>query len=128
MVSKGQKVSFVKCNTTDWSSSVNAFKHAIRFSPEGSLDNAVLFAGTDGWRSFAVPTPLSTRTKSLILTSSMSGYTDLPYNCDFAVSKYGILGLFRSIRSQAHRGDARVNNVVPGYVLTPLTRKVHQIA
>jgi 5'-hydroxyaverantin dehydrogenase len=167
--SEGHKVSFVECNTTDWQSSVNAFKHAIKFSPAGTLDIAILFAGTDGARKGLVdevlqgPEPslndspiepkhnaigvnlvgeyLSTslalhyfrlpggcsQKKSLILVSSMTGYIDLPYNTDYSVSKYGIRGLFRSIRSQAHRVNARVNNLVPAYILTPLTKKVHQI-
>lgn len=169
LTSKGQKVTFVECNTTDWSASVNAFKHAIKFSPEGTLDVAILFAGTDGARTGLVdevlkgPEPSledspiepkhnaidvnllgeylssalalhyfrlpggSSRKKSLVLISSMTGYIDLPYNTDYSVSKYGIRGLFRSIRSQAHRVNTRVNNLVPGYILTPLTKKVHRI-
>lgn len=47
---KGQHVSFVECNTTDWKSSVAAFKHAINFAPTKTLDVAILFAGTDGAR------------------------------------------------------------------------------
>ena len=35
--------------------------------------------------------------------------------------------MFRSIRNNASKVNARVNNIAPGYVLTPLTRKVHQI-
>lgn len=65
--------------------------------------------------------------KSLVLISSMTGYMDLPYNTGYATSKYGVRGMFRSIRSQAGRVGARVNNVAPGYVLTPLTKKVHRI-
>ena len=57
----------------------------------------------------------------------MTAYIDLPYNTGYSVSKYGIRGLFRSIRSQVHRVNARVNNIAPGYVLTPLTQKVHRI-
>jgi 5'-hydroxyaverantin dehydrogenase len=169
LTAKGQKVTFVECDTTDWSASVHAFKHAIKFSAEGTLDVAILFAGTDGARTGLVdevlkgPEPslednpiepkhnaidvnllgeyLSTslalhyfrlpggtsRKKSIVLISSMTGYIDLPYNTDYSVSKYGIRGLFRSIRSQAHRVNARVNNLVPGYILTPLTKRVHQI-
>ena len=48
LTSKGQHVSYVESNTTDWDSSVNAFKHAINFSPSKNLDVAALFAGTDG--------------------------------------------------------------------------------
>lgn len=172
----GQHVSFAECNTTNWSSSVQAFKHAIKFSPTKVLDVAILFAGTDGARKGLVdevlqgPEPglddepvapvhgaidvnllgeyMSTslalhyfrllgtgsnndqgarQKKSLILVSSMTGYIDLPYNTDYSVSKFAIRGLFRSIRYQAHRVNARVNNLLPGYILTPLTKKVHQI-
>ena len=35
--------------------------------------------------------------------------------------------MFRSIRGNASKVNARVNNLAPGYVLTPLTKKVHQI-
>lgn len=176
LMDQGQHVSFVECNTTDWSSSVEAFKHAVKFSPSKTLDVAILFAGTDGARKGLVdevlegPEPslddepvapvhraidvnllgeyMSTSLalhyfrlqgagssdiqgacpkKSLILVSSMTGYIDLPYNTDYSVSKFAVRGLFRSIRSQAHRVNARVNNLLPGYILTPLTKKVHQI-
>ena len=62
--------------------------------------------------------------KSLVLISSMTGYMDLPYNTGYATSKYAIRGMFRSIRSMTHKVGARVNNIAPGYVLTPLTKKV----
>lgn len=70
------------------------------------------------------PTPAK---KSLVLISSLTAYMDLPYNTGYATSKYAIRGMFRSIRSQTHKVDARVNNIAPGYVLTPLTKKVHKI-
>lgn len=73
------------------------------------------------------PSQQQPHTKSLILISSLTAYMDLPYNTGYATSKYGVRGMFRSIRSQAARVGARVNNIAPGYVLTPLTRKVHRI-
>ncbi len=171
--SKGQHASFVECNTTDWGSSVNAFKHAINFSPSKTLDIAALFAGTDGEAKGLIdivdalgpptldsdgpgPRPplkavdvnlygvymsaylalyyfrLPSRSqqsfkKSLIFVSSMMGYIDLPYNTGYAMSKYGVRALFRSIRTQAHRFNVRVNNIAPAYVLTPLTKRIHKI-
>ncbi|TKA75059.1 hypothetical protein B0A55_05987 [Friedmanniomyces simplex] len=65
--------------------------------------------------------------KSLILVSSMMGYVDCTYNTDYGISKYGVRGLFRSLRSQAYKLNMRVNNIAPGYVLTPLVRRVHGI-
>jgi len=46
--SKGYKVTYVHCDTTSWSSSVAAFKHAVNFSPRKTLDAAALFAGIGG--------------------------------------------------------------------------------
>lgn len=135
---------------------MKVFKHAIDFSPEGSLDIAILFAGTEGAQTGLVdevlrgPEPslednpiepkhnaidvnlvgecLSTslalhhlrlpggasRKDSLILVSSMTGYIDLPHNADYSVSKYGIRGLSRSIRSQAHRVKRQSEQFGPG--------------
>ena len=165
---------------------MNAFKHAINFSPRKTLDVAALFAGTDGEARGLVdiiddlgppvlndseedgnvalgkpplkavdvnlygvynsaylslyymrlppatsspqhPPDKAPGTKSLIFVSSMMGYIDLPYNTGYAISKYGVRGLFRSIRGQAGRFGVRVNNILPAYVLTPLTKKVHKI-
>lgn len=46
--SQGQHVGFVKCDTTDWASSVQAFKQAASFGPSKTLDVAALFAGISG--------------------------------------------------------------------------------
>lgn len=173
LTSQGQYVSFVACDTTDWASSVNAFKHAVNFSPTKTLDVAILFAGTDGAAKGLVdevlqspeptlddepPPPVTkaiqvntigeymstslalhyfrlpgtsaqaSRTKkSLILVASMMGYIDLPYNTDYSVSKFAIRGLFRSIRSETHKVNARCNVFLPGYLLTPLTQRIHKI-
>lgn len=62
---QGQHVSFVECNTTDWHSSVQAFKHAINFSPTKTLDIAILFAGTDGARKGLVDEVLQQSEPSL---------------------------------------------------------------
>ena len=45
---KGYHVSFVHCDTTDWESSVAAFKHAASFGPRETLDVAILNAGIEG--------------------------------------------------------------------------------
>ena len=63
------------------------------------------------------------RKKSLILVLSLAGYTDSPSNTGYAASKYGVRGIFRSIRSRAHLMNARVNNIAPGYVWTPMTQR-----
>ncbi|CZT24754.1 uncharacterized protein RCC_10482 [Ramularia collo-cygni] len=73
------------------------------------------------------PTQPQSFKKSLVLISSIMGYIDLPYNTGYSASKFAVRGMFRSLRSQMYRLNARVNNIAPGYILTPLTQKVHQI-
>lgn len=55
------------------------------------------------------------------------GYIDVPYNTGYGTSKFAVRGLFRSLRGEVHKLNARINNIAPGYILTPLTQKVHQI-
>lgn len=45
---KGYHVSFVHCDTTNWESSVTAFKCASSFGPRETLDVAILNAGIEG--------------------------------------------------------------------------------
>lgn len=169
----GETVTFVHCDTTDWASSVAAFKHCAQFGPFKTIDIVVLFAGLGGEQKSLVdlvleqpaptlegdPTParpahkaldvnlvgvyISTYLalhyfrlpslqpqsfrKSLVLVSSLMAYVDGAYNTGYATSKFGVRGLFRSLRSQTHKINARINNIAPGYVLTPLVQRVHQI-
>ena len=48
LTAKGGHVAFAKCDTTDWASSVAAFKQAVNFGPSKTLDIAALFAGISG--------------------------------------------------------------------------------
>ncbi|KAL1898575.1 hypothetical protein Sste5346_003479 [Sporothrix stenoceras] len=48
LTAKGQHVTFVRCDVSDWSSATAAFKHAIAFGVNGGLDVAALFAGVVG--------------------------------------------------------------------------------
>ncbi|KAF2095800.1 NAD(P)-binding protein [Rhizodiscina lignyota] len=65
--------------------------------------------------------------KSLVLISSIMGYIDGTYNTDYNASKFGVRAIFRSLRSQGQKVNCRVNNILPGYILTPLTKRQHQI-
>lgn len=52
---------------------------------------------------------------------------DQAYATTYCTSKHGVRGLFRGIRSDAHKVNARVNNIAPGFILTPLTMRNHGI-
>ncbi|KAK3647589.1 hypothetical protein LTR22_013643 [Elasticomyces elasticus] len=60
--------------------------------------------------------------KSLILVSSMMGYVDGTYNTDYGISSMASVDC-----SEAYKLNMRVNNIAPGYVLTPLVKRVHGI-
>lgn len=47
ITSDGPHVQYVKCDVSDWSSQVSAFKQTIEFSPSKSLDVVVTFAAVD---------------------------------------------------------------------------------
>ncbi|KAJ9663822.1 hypothetical protein H2198_000582 [Neophaeococcomyces mojaviensis] len=170
LTSKGYNVTFVHCDTTSWTSSVAAFKHAANFSPRKTLDAAALFAGIGGDSTslvssianseppslehdpaepssrildinldgvvkstylalhyFRLPAaegtdaPKSTK-KNLILCASLAGYVDYPSTM-YCVSKFGVRGLFRSLRGVAVKdpsSNLTVNVVCPGYTQTPM--------
>ena len=173
LTSKGYNVTFVRCDVTDWTSSVAAFKHAVNFSPRKTLDIAALFAGVGGDGRNLVkqmeadnPEPsldkdpiepskqvldinldgvvksaklalyyfrlppakdapqVSSGKKSLFLVASLAGYIDYD-STHYCVSKYGVRGLFRSLRVAAKdpANNFSVNVVAPGYTPTPMVLK-----
>lgn len=62
--------------------------------------------------------------KSLFLVSSLAGYVDYD-STHYCVSKYGVRGLFRSLRiaSKDPGNNFTVNIVAPGYTPTPMVLK-----
>lgn len=168
ITSDGPHVQYVKCNVSDWSSQVSAFKHAIEFSPSKSLDVVVTFAAVDPLENlidevkatkdvslqldpsppslrtidinltgsyysaalamhyFRLPSQVSSSptTKSLIFISSLAAYLDDDHNIAYTTSKYGLRGLFRSLRRRLNTDfdpKVRVNLIAPWAVKTPMT-------
>ena len=65
--------------------------------------------------------PKST-TKNLMLCTSLSGYVDYGAT-QYCISKFGVRGLFRSLRSTAGKDTSfplTVNLIAPGYTRTPI--------
>ncbi|KAK5073533.1 hypothetical protein LTR64_007331 [Lithohypha guttulata] len=172
LTSKGYHVTFIQADVTDWTSSVQAFKHAVASTPRKTLDGAFLFAGVGGdgrnltkqietknpevsldidpiepstkvvdinlggllksaklalhyFRLPAAPgaPPISPSNgqKPLFLVASLAGYIDYD-STHYCISKYGVRGLFRSLRIASHLPDSifTVNLVAPGYTPTPM--------
>lgn len=63
--------------------------------------------------------------KSIIFISSLAAYmdyTDTPYTS----SKYGVRGLFRSIRTRAKNQNVRCNNIAPWHMKTAQTKALEE--
>jgi NAD(P)-dependent dehydrogenase (short-subunit alcohol dehydrogenase family) len=57
---------------------------------------------------------------AVVVTSSMAGVMPLPANPLYALTKYGLVGLVRSIHDELGRRGIRINALCPGAVATPL--------
>jgi NAD(P)-dependent dehydrogenase (short-subunit alcohol dehydrogenase family) len=65
--------------------------------------------------------PLLERTQgAVVITSSMAGVMPLPANPLYALTKFGLVGLVRSIHGELERRGIRINALCPGAVATPL--------
>ncbi|KAL0253365.1 hypothetical protein SLS55_010342 [Diplodia seriata] len=69
------------------------------------------------------PSPATTddQPKSLILIASLAAYVDIPFMAAYTSSKYGVRGLFRSIRPVFAGRGHRVNLMAPWAIPTPMT-------
>ena len=58
--------------------------------------------------------------KSIVMIASLAGYVDYPNNSAYAAGKFGVRGLWRSIRSRAPELGVRTNLIAPWFVDTPM--------
>jgi NAD(P)-dependent dehydrogenase (short-subunit alcohol dehydrogenase family) len=65
--------------------------------------------------------PLLERSQgAVVITSSMAGVMPLPANPLYAITKFGLVGLVRSVHGELERRGIRINALCPGAVATPL--------
>jgi NAD(P)-dependent dehydrogenase (short-subunit alcohol dehydrogenase family) len=57
---------------------------------------------------------------AVVVTSSMAGIVPLPANPLYALTKWALIGLVRSIHGELERRGIRINALCPGAVATPL--------
>jgi NAD(P)-dependent dehydrogenase (short-subunit alcohol dehydrogenase family) len=67
----------------------------------------------------AIPMLEQTR-GAVVVTSSMAGVIPLPANPLYALTKFGLVGLVRSIHGELEARGIRINALCPGAVATPL--------
>ena len=57
---------------------------------------------------------------AVVVTSSMAGIVPLPSNPVYALTKWALIGLVRSVHDELERRGIRINALCPGAVATPL--------
>jgi len=62
--------------------------------------------------------------KSIVMIASLAGYVDYPNNSAYAAGKFGVRGLWRSIRSRAPELGVRTNLIAPWFVDTPMVAEM----
>ena len=63
---------------------------------------------------------LQARDRHLLLVGSVASLGPIPGQAQYCVSKHGVLGLFRALRSTAFAHGIRVNMICPYFIDTPI--------
>lgn len=61
---------------------------------------------------------------AIVNTSSANGLVGAPYSSEYIASKHGVIGLTRAAACEAGITGVRVNAVLPGLILTPMTEEL----
>ncbi|KAF2728215.1 NAD(P)-binding protein [Polyplosphaeria fusca] len=147
LASQGLTLNFAPCDVTDYESQFEAFRSAIAFGG-GKIDIVVANAGIIAQKNVVeavaehevsldkMPPPpgmsglnvnlkgnATPFKKALVLVASTAGYAGYPYSATYAMSKFGVRGLFYGTREAAMRQDPsiRVNLVAPWFIRTNMT-------
>lgn len=73
---------------------------------------------------FNARTPDETFRPQLCFVSSLAGYSDLPFSSDYAAAKWGVRGIWRSLRGEKGvngLGGTQTNLIAPTYIRTAMT-------
>lgn len=87
----------------------------------------VLYTTQLAWHYFQLkgsPESPDQSKKSIVLISSLAGYMELPGLADYQASKFGVRGIFKSLRTTLGRMGVRINLVAPWFVSTPMTKDI----
>ena len=68
----------------------------------------------------------ATISKSLIFVDSIAGYIDFPKHTTYNASKFGVRGLFRSVRGYSRKFGVRSNLIAPWHIRTPMTAAIQE--
>lgn len=73
---------------------------------------------------FNARTPDDKFKPQLCFVSSLAGYSDLPFSSDYAAAKWGVRGIWRSLRGEKGvngLGGTQTNLIAPTYIRTAMT-------
>ena len=74
-----------------------------------------------------LPILLSKKYGKIIGISSVIATTGNPGQSNYAASKSGMIGFYKSIAHEVAKRNINVNTVSPGYIITPMTDKLNEI-
>lgn len=68
--------------------------------------------------------PASDTKRQILFVSSLAGYGELPLEVDYQAAKYGVRGIFKSLRKSGDPfGGVRFNLLAPTFIKSPMTEK-----
>jgi len=70
----------------------------------------------------------NTRDRHLLLLGSVASFAPLPGQVQYAISKHGVLGMFRALRGTSMNNGIRVNMLCPYFIDTPFIPAVIEIS
>ncbi|KAJ9640997.1 hypothetical protein H2201_002234 [Coniosporium apollinis] len=73
----------------------------------------------------------SVRSKQIVFMSSLAGYLALPMSCDYQAAKFGVRGLFKSLRTRTGvlgegKPMLRCNLIAPTFIKTQMTAMLEE--
>tara|TARA_B100000963_G_C22562592_1_gene642126 strand:+ start:136 stop:861 length:726 start_codon:yes stop_codon:yes gene_type:complete len=72
-----------------------------------------------------LPIMLANRYGKIIGISSVIASTGNPGQSNYAASKSGMIGFYKSVAHEVAKRNINVNTVSPGYIITPMTNKLN---
>lgn len=107
---------------------VNPSRTAIGDTSAADWEQTIAVNLTGAFHCVHAALPLFVNGGSIVNMASIAGLTALPERCAYMASKWGLVGLTKSLAIDYAARQIRVNCVCPGYVETPLVAGyLHQL-
>lgn len=94
-----------------------AFYYMGKNSKNTDLSGSLMMPGEAKDRSGSPPHGIH---KSIILVGSLAGYHSVPDRVEYTISKYGVRGILKSLRTDIEEAGLRLNIIAPTFISTPI--------